>query len=102
MSISKIKEINKKFDEKFGYIQQGLDNYYEEFYGTSRKTDDLQKIKSFYTQQILSLIEELEVEIKQHIAEKCGCSCHDIIDGGWCNVCELNHDIINIIERLTK
>ena len=50
-TISKIKEINKLFDEKFvkhKLFDKGIFGF---------EADD---IKTFYTQQILSLIEELE------------------------------------------
>jgi hypothetical protein len=45
-----IEEINKKFDKKFGQF----------LVGQGDKTFGELNIKKFYTQQILSLIEELE------------------------------------------
>ena len=73
MSISKIKEINKAFDEKFPNWPEpnkgageglgplaGVGMYMQ--YDEDRKlwVKNKQEIKDFYTQQILSLIEELE------------------------------------------
>ena len=49
--MKKIEEINKKFDEKFDYVNESP---------TIKN-----KIKSFYRQQILSLIEELEGKKKK-------------------------------------
>lgn len=49
-----IKEINKKFDERFPHLVAFSIELAEE-----RRT----AIKSFYTQQILSLIEELEGKV---------------------------------------
>ena len=51
-----IKEINKLFDEKFG-LDKDMKKSDSDF------ADFLKDIKSFYTQQILSLIEELEGKI---------------------------------------
>ena len=49
--ISKIEEINKLFDEKFPRFE------YMDVFACNAKPSN---IKKFYTQQILSLIEELE------------------------------------------
>lgn len=61
MSISKIKEINKKFDEEFS-IHKG-----RKWILTEEEAKD---IKVFYTQQILSLIEELEGKLIKTIQDK--------------------------------
>lgn len=52
-TISKIKEINKKFDKKFIFRDSKGSATFS--YGTNPIN-----IKSFYSKQILSLIEELE------------------------------------------
>ena len=77
MSISKIKEINKKFDEEFAYMIEPISGE-----AVVLNTNSPKEIKSFYTQQILSLIEELEdkekwlgfftEDIKNCFIPKCG------------------------------
>lgn len=56
-----IKEINKKFDERFPHLVAFSIELAEE-----RRT----AIKSFYTQQILSLIEELEGKIPKKMKSR--------------------------------
>ena len=62
MSISKIKEINKKFDELYEKEVGHADVCKSEGYPIKITSCvcGASEIKSFYTQQILSLIEELE------------------------------------------
>ena len=79
-----IEKINKAFDEKFTEVN-GFGNKFLPYRG--------EEVKSFYTQQILSLIEEIHDEAckgypRDSTYEKCGFSVTDIkqvkaFDNGW-------------------
>jgi len=69
MSISKIKEINKAFDKKFTMSPDGVNNINYLFRINPDGSYSIalpSNVKDFYTQQILSLIEELIPKKQKH------------------------------------
>ena len=53
------KDMEERFDKEFEYIQDSLDEYFEEHFG-SCEGKELAKIKSFIKSELLALLDRVE------------------------------------------
>jgi len=81
----------KEFEKKFGYLQDELDEYNDEFFGEVRKGRQLKQIKSFIRRLLAQKEKGVREEIEEDLADcpspkvPCLCDCHE--EGKWCLKC---------------